>query len=93
MLKRDKDIIMKFLLRNNIFSNNELTDFDQNKIDMTIDLINFLKSIGNNLKTNTKPDYLTEKGFEQMKLQYVYLRRAVPKELSDEILLEIGKEL
>ena len=93
MLKNQKDELMKYLLKNNVFQNDKIINFDQNKIDATIDLMNFLKTIGDNVKKNIKPANLTDKGFEQMRLHYVYLRRIVPKELTDDMLLEISKEL
>ena len=93
MLKNQKDELMKYLLKNDIFTTEKLANLTQNQIDMTIDLMNFLKTIGDNVKQNKKPENLTDKGFEQMRLHYVYLRKAVPKELTDELLLEISKEL
>jgi len=93
MLKNQKDELMKYLLKKEIFTTEKIANLTQNKIDMAIDLMNFLKTIGDNVKQNKKPENLTDKGFEQMRLHYVYLRRAVPEELTDELLLEISKEL
>ncbi len=92
MLQYRGDELRKYLIKYNIFPNKKINEFDQNIIDMAIDLMNLLKTIGENIKQNKKPENLTDKGFEQMRLHYVYLRKAVPKELTDELLLQISKE-